>query len=139
MMDMSTPMMLDDPGSTWHAGEVALQRQAGVADQMKDLGRRVVRDYMPDQHRAFFAQLPFVALGSVDRDGDAWATLVAGKPGFVQSPDSHRLRVNAMPEPRDPAAAGVHDGAAVALLGIELHTRRRNRMNGTVRDVGAGG
>jgi ferredoxin-NADP reductase/predicted pyridoxine 5'-phosphate oxidase superfamily flavin-nucleotide-binding protein len=139
MMDMSTPVMLDEPGSTWHAGEVALQRQAGVADRMKDLGRRVVRDYMPDQHRAFFAQLPFVALGSVDADGDAWATLVAGKPGFVQSPDPHRLRVNAMPEPRDPAAAGVREGAAVALLGIELHTRRRNRMNGIVRELDAGG
>ncbi|HEY4349790.1 MAG TPA: pyridoxamine 5'-phosphate oxidase family protein [Paraburkholderia sp.] len=136
---MSTPVILDEPDSTWHAGEVALQRQAGVADRMKDLGRRVVRDYMPDQHRAFFAQLPFVALGSVDPDGDVWATLVAGKPGFVQSPDSHRLRVNAMPEPRDPAAAGVRKGAAVAMLGIELHTRRRNRMNGTVRELTTGG
>jgi uncharacterized protein len=139
MMDMSTPVILDDPGSTWHAGEVALQRQAGVADRMKDLGRRVVRDYMPDQHRAFFAQLPFVALGSVDPDGDVWATLVAGKPGFVQSPDSHRLRVDAMPEPRDPAAAGMQAGAAVGLLGIELHTRRRNRMNGIVRELTTGG
>lgn len=138
-MDMSAPVLLDEPGSTWHAGEVALQRQAGVADRMKDLGRRVVRDHMPDQHRAFFAQLPFVALGSVDRDGDVWATLVAGKPGFAHSPDSHRLRVDAMPEPRDPAAAGVHEGAAVALLGIELHTRRRNRMNGIVRESSAAG
>jgi uncharacterized protein len=139
MMDMSTPVMIDEAGSIWHAGEVALQRRAGVADRMKDLGRRVVRDHMPDQHRAFFAQLPFVALGSVDRDGEVWATLVAGKPGFVQSPNAHRLRVNAMPEPRDPAAAGIHDGAAVGLLGIELHTRRRNRMNGIVRERSAGG
>jgi len=32
----------------------------------------------------------------------------------------------------DPAAAGLATGAAVGLLGIELETRRRNRMNGTV-------
>jgi ferredoxin-NADP reductase/predicted pyridoxine 5'-phosphate oxidase superfamily flavin-nucleotide-binding protein len=94
---------------------------------------------MPDQHRAFFAQLPFVALGSVDRDGDVWATLIAGKPGFMHAPSAHRLRVNALPDPRDPAAAGVHDGAAVGLLGIELHTRRRNRMSGIVRDRSAAG
>jgi uncharacterized protein len=139
MMDMTPPALFDEADSPWHAGEVALQRKAGVADQMKDLGRRVVRDYMPDQHRAFFAKLPFVALGSVDRDGDVWATVVTGKPGFMQAPTAHQLRVNALPEPRDPAAAGVHDGAAVALLGVELNTRRRNRMNGIVRERGTAG
>ncbi|MFC0577526.1 2Fe-2S iron-sulfur cluster-binding protein [Paraburkholderia solisilvae] len=136
---MTRPDLFDDAASPWHAGELALQRKVGVADQMKDLGRRVLRDHMPDQHRAFFAQLPFVALGSVDRDGDVWATVIAGKPGFMQAPDAHRLNVGASPDPRDPAAAGVHDGAAVGLLGIELHTRRRNRMNGVVRERSAGG
>ncbi|CAB3771544.1 Flavohemoprotein [Paraburkholderia humisilvae] len=138
-MDMTSPAWFDEADSPWHAGEVALQRQAGVAERMKDLGRRVVRDHMPDQHRAFFAQLPFVAVGSVDRDGDVWATLVAGKPGFMQAPTAHKLRIDARPAPRDPAAAGIHDGAAVGLLGIELHTRRRNRMNGIVSDSGATG
>ncbi|HVR51953.1 MAG TPA: FAD-binding oxidoreductase, partial [Pseudorhodoferax sp.] len=33
----------------------------------------------------------------------------------------------------DPADAGLDDGQAVGLLGIELMTRRRNRLNGTVR------
>ena len=32
----------------------------GVAEQMDEVGRRIIRDFMPDQHRAFFAQLPFV-------------------------------------------------------------------------------
>ncbi|MFC0401627.1 pyridoxamine 5'-phosphate oxidase family protein [Paraburkholderia rhizosphaerae] len=138
-MDMTPPGWFDEADSPWHAGEVALQRQAGVADQMKDLGRRVLRDHMPDQHRAFFAQLPFVALGSVDHDGDVWATLVAGKPGFMHAPSAHTLRVNAKPDSHDPVSAGIYNGAAVGLLGIELHTRRRNRMNGIVRENSATG
>jgi ferredoxin-NADP reductase/predicted pyridoxine 5'-phosphate oxidase superfamily flavin-nucleotide-binding protein len=119
--------------SPWHGGEVALQRSAGVAERMEDVGRRVIRDHMPDQHRGFFAQLPFIVLGSVDGNGDVWATLRAGEPGFMQSPNPKRLDVRLARDPSDPAEAGLNDGDAIGLLGVELHTRRRNRMNGTVQ------
>ncbi len=49
-------------------------------------GAKVIRGFMLDQHRAFYTQLPFVVLGAVDADGDPWATLLAGKPGFLQAP-----------------------------------------------------
>ena len=123
-----------DKGSTWHAGELALQEKVGVAEKMQQLGRRVVRDYMPDQHRTFFRQLPFIVVGAVDDDGDAWATLVAGQPGFMHAPTDRILHVDLAADPHDPAASGLHEDAAIGLLGIELHTRRRNRMNGVVRN-----
>ena len=119
--------------SPWHAGEVALQRTVGMAERMDALGRKVVRGFMPEQHREFFAQLPFVVLGAVDPAGDAWATLRAGRPGFLHSPDPQRLQAALPREPLDPADAGMEQGDAVGLLGIELHTRRRNRMNGMLR------
>ncbi|WP_374306636.1 pyridoxamine 5'-phosphate oxidase family protein [Dongia sp.] len=125
--------------SPWHEGEVALQRSAGVAERMADVGRRVIRDYMPDQHREFFGQLPFVVLGAVDTNGDVWATLRAGEQGFMQSPDSKHLDVRLARDPGDPAEAGLNDGDAIGLLGIELHTRRRNRMNGIVQRLDEGG
>jgi ferredoxin-NADP reductase/predicted pyridoxine 5'-phosphate oxidase superfamily flavin-nucleotide-binding protein len=125
--------------SPWHDGEIALQRSAGVAERMADVGRRVIRDYMPDQHRDFFAQLPFVVLGSVDTQGDPWATLRAHEPGFMQSPDPKHLALSLGRDPGDPAEAGFNDGDAIGLLGIELHTRRRNRMNGTVRRLDESG
>ena len=53
----------------FHAGERALQERLGVAERMLDVGRRVIRPFMPDQHREFFAQLPFVLVGSVDALG----------------------------------------------------------------------
>lgn len=124
--------------SPWHDGERALQRSVGLEQRMDEVGRKVVRPYMPDQHREFFAQLPFVVLGSVDASGDAWATLRGGAPGFLASPDPRTLRIDLPPEPADPAQAGMADGAAVGLLGIELHTRRRNRVNGTLRAADGG-
>lgn len=124
--------------SPWHAGEVAMQRAVGMAGRMEAVGRKVVRDHMPDQHREFFAQLPFVVLGAVDAAGDAWASLRAGRPGFMHAPHPRRLHVALEPRPSDPAEHGLVPGGAVGLLGIELHTRRRNRMNGTLSRDGTG-
>lgn len=119
-------------GSPFHSGEIELQRKLGVAERMETFGRRVIRDYMPDQHREFFAQLPFVAVGTVDAAGDVWATLLAGQPGFAQSPDPRLLTLATALDAGDPALAGQTQGGAIGLLGIELNTRRRNRMNGAI-------
>ncbi|MDP9809298.1 ferredoxin-NADP reductase/predicted pyridoxine 5'-phosphate oxidase superfamily flavin-nucleotide-binding protein [Rhizobium tibeticum] len=118
--------------SPWHAGEIALHEKVGVAKRMDEVGRRVLRDHLIDQHRQFYAQLPFIVLGTADADGNAWATLRANRPGFLESPDIHTLSVRLPREHLDPADAGIDDGKAIAMLGIELHTRRRNRLNGTV-------
>jgi uncharacterized protein len=126
-------MTTTEKPSPWHRGEVEMQRGVGVETRMEDIGRRVIRDFLLDQHRAFFPQLPFLVAGSVDPTGAPWATIVAGQPGFVSSPDIHTLAIKALRQPSDPADAGMEDGDPVGLLGIELHTRRRNRMNGTIR------
>jgi ferredoxin-NADP reductase/predicted pyridoxine 5'-phosphate oxidase superfamily flavin-nucleotide-binding protein len=124
---------VSQPPSPWHRGETTLQKIVGVADRMETFGRKAIRDHMPDQHRQFYAQLPFIVAGGVDPQGDAWATLLTGNPGFIQSPDPRRLSIATHRDENDPATAGMSDGDAIGLLGIELHTRRRNRLNGTVR------
>ncbi|MBB3964187.1 pyridoxamine 5'-phosphate oxidase family protein [Rhizobium metallidurans] len=118
--------------SPWHDGEIALQERAGVAEHMKDLGARVVRDHLIDQHRQFYPQLPFIVLGSVDADGNPWATLRANYPGFLGSPDPSTLSVKLKREADDPADRGMEDGDPIGMLGIELQTRRRNRLNGNI-------
>ncbi|CCM75469.1 pyridoxamine 5'-phosphate oxidase family protein [Rhizobium mesoamericanum] len=118
--------------SPWHAGEIALQQKVGAASRMAEVGGRVLRDHLIEQHRQFYPQLPFIVLGTVDADGNAWATLRANRPGFLQSPDVHTLNVRLRRDLIDPADAGMDDGKAIAMLGIELHTRRRNRLNGTI-------
>lgn len=131
---MSAPAPLPSDGlSPWHAGELALQRLAGVVARVDPIGREFVRTSMPEQHREFFPLLPFVLLGAVDPSGDVWATLRAGLPGFLGAPDAQHLSVDTPRDPLDPADAGMDDGHAIGLLGMDPMTRRRNRLNGTIR------
>ena len=125
--------------ATWHAGELAMQRSAGVADRMAEVGKRAIRDHLIDQHRQFYPLLPFVVLGAVDPAGNAWATLRAGHPGFMEAASPDRLTIRVPRDPGDPADAGMEDGDSLGLLGIELTTRRRNRLNGPVSRNGSGG
>lgn len=129
----------EKPASPFHGGEQELQRHIGAAERMDAVGRRVIRDHMPEQHRDFFAQLPFILIGAVDPADNVWATLATGDPGFVASPDPKTLRVHAAREGADSAASGMEDGASIGLLGIEFHTRRRNRMNGRLVRCGPEG
>lgn len=118
--------------SPWHEGELILQRSIGMEEALSDIGAKVVRTYLTEQHRDFFPLLPFAVLGTVDGAGDVWATVRAGRPGFLSSPDPLRLDLAIRPEPWDPAEAGIQDGHQIGLLGIDLTTRRRNRLNGPV-------
>lgn len=122
----------DGPG---HEGEAALQERAGVRARAEAAGRRAIRDFMPDQHRAFFAVLPFLVVGSLDRDDRPWASMLTGRPGFLGSPDPRRLTIRMGPAHGDPLADALAEGAPLGLLGIQPETRRRNRMNGTVESI----
>ncbi|USJ27645.1 pyridoxamine 5'-phosphate oxidase family protein [Ensifer adhaerens] len=126
------PAEVSSPSSPWHAGELQLQRHAGVVEQMDPIGRRVLRTFLLDQHREFYPLLPFIVIGSVDRDGMPWATIRSGRPGFLHSPDPLTLDIKAASDPDDPADAGIIDGEPIGLVGVDLITRRRNRLNGTV-------
>lgn len=122
-------------GSPFHAGEQALQARVGVRDRMEMIGRQIIRDHLPEQHRELFEKLPTLLVATLDGDGQPWATLLSGAPGFVQATDARSLRIHANPAAADPAAAGLQPGAAVGVLGLEPHTRRRNRMNGVIGAV----
>jgi uncharacterized protein len=123
----------------FHPGEVAVQARIGVAERMREIGHKVVREHMPEQHQRFYEQLPFMLAGSVDPAGRPWATVLVGQPGFVQAPDAGHLTIHASLAEGDPARAGMYAGAPLGLLGIELHTRRRNRVNGELLAVDATG
>ena len=125
--------------SPWHTGERQLQETVGVAEVMEANGRRVVRDYMPEQHRLFYSQLPYLILGAVDEHGTPWATLMEGPPGFAHSPEPRVLQIDCLPADGDPVRPALQNGAAVGLLGIDLKTRRRNRMNGNVSTASSDG
>ena len=126
--------------SPFHRGEQELQTRAGKRERMESFGRKAVRYFMPDQHREFYAQLPFLIMGSVDNEGWPWASIVPGRSGFIQSPTPTTLDIKAQAIKGDPLAESLQKpGAHLGLLGIELNTRRRNRVNGQVSESNKNG
>ncbi|HYD81123.1 MAG TPA: pyridoxamine 5'-phosphate oxidase family protein [Paucimonas sp.] len=116
----------------FHAGELRAHLLAGGGAP-----GAAIRDFMPDQHRDFFALLRFMLLGTIDSEGFPAATVVSGPAGFVASPDPRSLRIRAAADDGDPVRRLLHAGSAVGLLGIDFGTRRRNRANGVVAALDA--
>ncbi|EPX84112.1 pyridoxamine 5'-phosphate oxidase family protein [Salipiger mucosus] len=113
----------------FHAGELEAQRRAGVED-IAASSRGFIRGHMPDQHRAFFAALPFLVITAGDTEGRPWVSILEGPEGFASSPGPGILKLDASLAADDPLADSLVPDRPVGLLGIELATRRRNRLNG---------
>jgi uncharacterized protein len=108
------------------------ERAAQILSGYGALDGAPIRDQMPDQHRTFFEGLPYLFVGALEEGGAPLATILTGTPGFVRSPDPETLVIRALPAAIDPTTPGIAVGSDIALLGIDLATRRRNRANGMV-------
>jgi predicted pyridoxine 5'-phosphate oxidase superfamily flavin-nucleotide-binding protein len=117
----------------FHPGELEAQERAGGGPPGAG-----IRDFMTDQHREFFQALPYVVVAAVDRGWPA-ATMLAGEPGFVSTPDPFTLHVAAQLDPSDPSHAALASARPAGILGIDLATRRRNRENGVIAAASANG
>src|SRR5262245_23619829 len=85
---------------SFHEDERKAQALAGHC-----ASRAAIRPFMPDQHREFFALLPYLFTATLDERGWPIASVLTGETGFVQSPDPVTLRIGALPAAHDPAAA----------------------------------
>ncbi len=70
----------------FHAGELAAQAAAGVDASGGAAG---IRSFMPDQHREFFALLPYFFMATVDEDGWPVATVLTASRVSYRAP-SHQ-------------------------------------------------
>lgn len=128
--------------SPFHRGEQKIQRQLGVRERMEQFGQKVIRSYLPEQHRNFFQQLSYLLIGHVDDQGWPWASILfdqqnfdkqeVGGQGFIESPHNQQLTVNTQPVNGDPLAQSLQSGVKIGLLGIDLNSRRRNRIAGHI-------
>ena len=124
-----TENTLPEASTAFHEGELAVQARVGVPDQAARMRARAIRPFMPDQHRAFYGQLPFMVTGALDASGQPWASAAFGPPGFVASPDAQSLIMAGTPVLASQLDMQLAGGHKLGLLGIELQTRRRNRVN----------
>ena len=120
--------------SGFHAGELAVQRRAGVEDEAARLTGMLAPADLRGGLGLFLAGRTYAAMSARDRAGRLWVSPLAGQPGFLSVTGPATLEIGAAPGPGDP----LHDVAAgqeVGLLVIEYVARRRARING--RLVGA--
>jgi predicted pyridoxine 5'-phosphate oxidase superfamily flavin-nucleotide-binding protein len=120
--------------SPFHPDELDAQARAG-----KGASGAGIRAFMPEQHREFFALLPYLFVATTDADGWPLATMLTGAPGFVHAPDPVTLRVDLLPAAHDPSADRLAEGQEIGILGLDLATRRRNRANGAIAARDAAG
>jgi len=121
--------------SPFHRGEQEIQTRLGVRDKMERFGQQVIRDYLPQEHRDFYQQLPYILAGHADSNGWPWASMLFNQSSLMVSPHPEVLNINAKPVVGDPLLKSLNEGLRVGLLGIELETRRRNRISAHIEKV----
>jgi hypothetical protein len=117
--------------SPFHAGELAVQVRAGVADLALRIGRSVGRR-LDERHEEFLATQRVAVLAAADARGALWASPLFGEPGFARAVGDDTLELAAALPADDPLAAALVPGAPVGALVIDLENRRRLRVNGVV-------
>ncbi len=74
----------------YHETEIALQTRLGRRSLAEMLAPRIWRE-IADEVREFLPTLPFAIIGSLDEIGRPWASILSGKPGFLE-PETKTLR-----------------------------------------------
>ncbi|TFY77799.1 hypothetical protein EWM64_g6218, partial [Hericium alpestre] len=129
----------------WHPGERAIQKKLDFDGPMS-MAWTWIDPSMPEEHRIFHSRnLYFLPLSSLDAEGRPWGSILAakdGKPGFIRSPTETTLDVSFRTWEGDPWAENYETWRShadekflVAGIGIELGTRRRNKLAGWVSQV----
>ena len=127
-------MKIENP---YHEGELQVQARVGVLDEGA-MNSRVIQDSIIKGALRFITQLPMAVFGSLDPAGNVWASVFIGTPGFMQVEDDRTVTVDLsrmMPNPNDPFWENIQTNSQVGMLAIELASRRRLRINGTITRV----
>ena len=118
--------------TVFHDGEVTMHKLQDVTEKMQSLGSRVIRTFMPDQHRDFFQNLTYLFLGVMDKQGRPWATIATGDAGFITSASETSLSIKSVPVGVKMLDLQLSKDCEIGLLGLDFSNRRRNRVNGSI-------
>jgi predicted pyridoxine 5'-phosphate oxidase superfamily flavin-nucleotide-binding protein len=130
-------MAADTARDTFHEGERYAQERTGERDIALRRGG-LVDATIPPRAMPFLAEQRMLVIGTVDRQGVPVASVLFGAPGLASSADGvsvvlDRRRIACNLD--DPIWNNLSVGAKVALLAIDLDSRRRLRINGVVSSL----
>ena len=121
--------------NSYHKGELAVQERAGVSERAQQVGR-ILQTHLPDGTAGFLANLPILFRGGLDHQGNVWASVLTGDPGFITTHDARHVTIQPNLLPEDPLNRDGPADAPSGFLAINLATRQRFRFNGTATRYG---
>lgn len=128
-------MKIENP---FHSGELEAQRLAGESAIAKR-NSVVIADTIIPGALPFLKEQAMVVLGTMSEDGALWASALFGVPGFVSPVDARTVEFDCARMhivKTDALWGNLKSAAPVAMLAIDLSTRRRLRVNGTLTSTG---
>ena len=128
-------MKIQEP---FHEGELEVQNRLGLRTEGEQ-NAGVITDSIVKGALRFIEQQQMAVLGSIDQDENVWASVLVGRPGFMQA-DTERLITFDLSQiacnEDDPFWRNIESHPQVGILAIELASRRRLRVNGRIRHSG---
>jgi hypothetical protein len=118
-------------GSGFHAGELEVQRRAGVTLDASRLERMLAPADLTAGAARALGGMTFAVLTARGADGLRWASPLVGPAGLLTPLGPTSLGVRAVPRAGDPLA-GLPTGQAVGLIAVDFPCARRVRVNGTL-------
>jgi predicted pyridoxine 5'-phosphate oxidase superfamily flavin-nucleotide-binding protein len=115
--------------TTFHEGELEMQRRADVAELATRVGR-IIGAEISAAAAAFIAARQFVIVATVDDRGAPHASLLGGAAGFAHAVDPRTLVVAPRFGHRDRVARDLAQRDDFGLLAIDFPNKRRMRING---------
>jgi len=126
--------------NAYHKGELEVQARAGVT-QAARMSAGALNDRIPAAAMHFIGEQSMAVLGSLDADGNVWASILFGNPGFLRATDEltlHLHRSACHSAPGDPLWKNLEKDPRLGILLVELVSRRRLRINGNARPSAGG-
>lgn len=143
----------------WHPGEVLAQQARGFEDDVRDAWM-LYQEGAPSFMVAFLEALPFLSVTTLDEQGRPWSSILCndGKAGFIKligSEDDSRFQCTIQAPLGVPirecllrlykelkADAKTYDDNGdvkskfqLAGVGVMLHNRRRNKLEGVITQI----
>ncbi len=115
----------------YHSGELTVQKRVGVEILAERVGRGIHMT-MPYIAQEFLTAQSFAIASSVDKQSRVWASILTGETGFLQIIDDQTIQINLQPAQHEHMLSHLETNPHLGLLVIDLATRQRMRVNGTV-------
>ena len=121
----------------YHEGELEVQERVGCLRGGEE-SAQVISDSIVKGALRFIGQQPMAVLGSIDKEQNVWASVLVGKPAFMEAVDERTVTFDLTKIAHnldDPFWENIQHHPEVGMLVIDLSTRRRLRANGKITRV----